>query len=106
MTPRHNKSSITPTRPNNPRNQDLPETTTSEQSKPLHSFKDMKNTPEYKYAACVTRLQDLFKTEQDVEEWLNSYESGLPKTPMQYMEEGKFETVERLIGMIEHGILS
>jgi hypothetical protein len=106
MAPRHNKPSTTTDRPNSPRNHDLPETTSSEQSKPLFSFEGVENTPEYKYAACVTRLRDLFKTEDDVKEWLNSYESGLPKTPMQYMEEGKFETVERLIGMIEHGILS
>jgi hypothetical protein len=97
MFPRHNKPSTTTDRPNSPRNHDLPETT---------SFEGVENTPQYKYAACVTRLRDLFKTEDDVKEWLNSYESGLPKTPMQYMEEGKFETVERLIGMIEHGILS
>jgi hypothetical protein len=61
-------------------------------------------TPEYKYGVCLTRLRDLFKTEADVIEWLNSRESGLPKTPMQYMEDGDFDTVETLIGMIENGI--
>jgi hypothetical protein len=61
-------------------------------------------TPEYKYGVCLTRLRDLFKTETDVQEWLNSRESGFPKTPMQYMEDGDFDTVETLIGMIENGI--
>ena len=106
MAPRHNKPSTTATRSTNQPNHDLVETNTAEQLEPLFSFKDSKNSADYKYAACVTRLQCLFKTEQDVDEWLNSHESGLPKTPMQYMEEGKFETVERLIGMIEYGILS
>ena len=68
------------------------------------SLQDLEQNPAYKY--CIARLKDLFKTDQDVEEWLNSHESGLPKTPMQYLEEGKFEIVERLIGMIEHGIPS
>jgi hypothetical protein len=61
-------------------------------------------TPEYKYGVCLTRLRDLFKTEADVQEWLNSHESGFLKTPMQYMEDGDFDTVETLIGMIENGI--
>jgi hypothetical protein len=69
-------------------------------------FEKAAQSPQYNYAACLTKLRDLFKTEQDVQDWLNSHESGLPKTPMQYMEEGKFEVVERLIGMIEHGIPS
>jgi Protein of unknown function (DUF2384) len=69
-------------------------------------FEKADQSPQYNYAACLTKLRDLFKTEQDVQAWLNSHESGLPKTPMQYMEEGKFEVVERLIGMIEHGIPS
>jgi CRP-like cAMP-binding protein len=61
-------------------------------------------TPEYKYGVCLTRLRDLFKTEADVQEWLGSRESGFSKTPMQYMEDGDFDTVETLIGMIENGI--
>ncbi len=70
------------------------------------SLQDLEHSPAYKYGVCVTRLKDLFNTDQDVEEWLNSHESGLPQTPMQYLEEGKFEVVERLIGMIEYGIPS
>ncbi len=70
------------------------------------SLNDLEQNPACKYGVCITRLKDLFKTEQDVQDWLNSRESGLPKTPMQYLEEGKFEIVERLIGMIEHGIPS
>ena len=77
---------------------------TPEQVKPLLSFANVTETPEYKYGVCVTKLTSLFKSEQDVFEWLNSHESRLPKTPMQYMEEGDFEKVEWLIGMIEHGI--
>jgi Protein of unknown function (DUF2384) len=65
---------------------------------------NLTETPEYKYGVCLTRLRDLFKTEADVQEWLNSRESGFPKTPMQYMEDGDFDTVETLIGMIENGI--
>jgi Protein of unknown function (DUF2384) len=65
---------------------------------------NLTETREYKYGVCLTRLRDLFKTETDVIEWLNSDESGFPKTPMQYMEDGDFDTVETLIGMIENGI--
>lgn len=70
------------------------------------SLQDLEKDPAYKYGACITRLKGLFKTDQDVEEWLNSHESGLPQTPLQYMEEGEFELVEGLIGMIEYGIPS
>jgi uncharacterized protein (DUF2384 family) len=70
------------------------------------SLNGLEQNPAYKYGVCITKLKDLFKTDQDVEEWLNSHESGLPKTPQQYLEEGKFEVVERLIGMIEYGIPS
>ncbi len=69
-------------------------------------FQDLEKSIVYRYGICITRLRDLFKTDQDVQDWLNSHESGLPKTPMQYLEEGKFEIVERLIGMIEYGIPS
>jgi Protein of unknown function (DUF2384) len=78
----------------------------AESASQLFSLQDSEQSPAYKYGLCIAKLQDLFKTDKDVEEWLNSLESGLPKTPMQYMEEGKFEVVERLIGMIEHGIPS
>jgi hypothetical protein len=70
------------------------------------SLKDLEQDPVYKYGVCITRLKDLFKTDQDVEEWLNSNESGLPQTPLQYLEEGEFELVEGLISMIEYGIPS
>jgi uncharacterized protein (DUF2384 family) len=70
------------------------------------SLQDLEQDPGYKYGVCITRLKDLFNTDRDVEEWLNSHESGLPQTPLQYLEEGKFEVVEGLIGMIEYGIPS
>jgi hypothetical protein len=70
------------------------------------SLQDLEQDSAYKYGVCITRLKDLFKTDQDVEEWLNSHESGLPQTPLQHLEEGKFEVVEGLISMIEYGIPS
>jgi Protein of unknown function (DUF2384) len=54
----------------------------------------------------IKNTSQIFKTELDAEEWLNSYESGLPKTPMEYLKEGRFDIVEKLLGMIESGIPS
>jgi hypothetical protein len=88
------------------RNRELRAIQKAESISQLFSLQDSEQSPAYKYGLCIAKLQNLFKTNKDVEEWLNSLESGLPKTPMQYMEEGKFEIVERLIGMIEHGIPS
>jgi hypothetical protein len=54
----------------------------------------------------MKRLRILFKTEQEINLWLQSTNARTSKPPIAYINEGRFDVVSRIIGAMEYGIPS
>jgi hypothetical protein len=61
-------------------------------------------TPDYQ--DIIKRLRILFKTEQEINLWLQSTNARTSKPPIAYINEGRFDVVSRIIGAMEYGIPS
>jgi hypothetical protein len=61
-------------------------------------------TPDYQ--DIMKRLRILFKTEQEINLWLQSTNARTSKPPIAYINEGRFDVVSRIIGAMEYGIPS
>jgi hypothetical protein len=58
------------------------------------------------YQDIMKRLRILFKTEQEINLWLQSTNARTSKPPIAYINEGRFDVVSRIIGAMEYGIPS
>lgn len=65
---------------------------------------NLTDNPDYK--GIMNRLNILFKTEQEIDFWLQSTNARTSKPPMAYINECRFDVVSRIIGAIEYGIPS
>jgi hypothetical protein len=62
------------------------------------------DNPDYK--DIMNRLHILFKTEQEIDFWLQSTNARTSKPPIAYINGGRFDVVSRIVGAIEYGIPS
>jgi hypothetical protein len=74
---------------------------TEEKSK---NMTNLAETPDYQ--DIMKRLRILFKTEQEINLWLQSTNARTSKPPIAYINEGRFDVVSRIIGAMEYGIPS
>jgi hypothetical protein len=65
---------------------------------------NLAETPDYQ--DIMKRLRILFKTEQEINLWLQSTNARTSKPPIAYINEGRFDVVSRIIGAMEYGIPS
>jgi hypothetical protein len=63
-------------------------------------------TGTHDYQDIMKRLRILFKTEQEINLWLQSTNARTSKPPIAYINEGRFDVVSRIIGAMEYGIPS
>jgi hypothetical protein len=63
-------------------------------------------TDNHDYQDIMKRLRILFKTEQEIDLWLQSTNARTSKPPIAYINEGRFDVVSRIIGAMEYGIPS